>query len=267
MSFIEQLALHRSIRHFTDEDVPTPVIERLLAAAMRGSPSSGNFNAYSVVLTRDSERKRRLWELHRRQGAVAEAPLLLTFCADFHRFRRWLRLSGAPDNFDNFLGFLVAEIDAIILAQTFALAAEAEGLGICYLGTTLEATREIAEALSLPKTVFPAIALALGHPAEAPAARDRLPLSGILHEERYVEQDDAGIAAIYAEKERRGFERYAGEASRASLLQATGSANLAQFYMSELKYSPERIRLGARSLLDHLYETDFMNNGDEETNP
>ena len=57
---------------------------------------------------------------------VLEAPLLLPFCADFHRMRQWLRISDAADNFDNFMSFMIAAIDAILVSQNVALAAESE---------------------------------------------------------------------------------------------------------------------------------------------
>jgi nitroreductase len=44
----------------------------------------------------------------------------------------------------------VAGFDAIILAQTTALALESHGLGICYMGTTLHAMEQIADFLDCP---------------------------------------------------------------------------------------------------------------------
>ena len=67
---------------------------------------------------------------------VTEAPVLLTFCADFNRFNKWCLLNNAVPGYDNFLSFMTAAIDALLVAQTVCIAAEARGLGICYLGTT-----------------------------------------------------------------------------------------------------------------------------------
>jgi nitroreductase len=109
----------------------------VLEESLAGSSSSGNLNMVSVVRTRDPERKRRLHELHFAQPMVLQAPLVLTFCADSFRTRAWLAQRGARLGFADLISYHVAAFDAIILAQTTALALESHGLGICYLGTTL----------------------------------------------------------------------------------------------------------------------------------
>ena len=65
---------------------------------------------YSIVITRDRALRERLYEPHMQQDMVLDAPVLLTFCADFHRMRLWLELSEAKDGFDNFMSFMVAAI-------------------------------------------------------------------------------------------------------------------------------------------------------------
>jgi len=84
-----------------------------------------------MVITRDRERKERLYQLHGEQPMIREAPVLITFCADWYRTREWLKLRGARDNFNNLIGYLVASFDAMIVAQNVSLGFETEGLGIC----------------------------------------------------------------------------------------------------------------------------------------
>ena len=79
---------------------------------------------------------------------VIQAPLVLTFCADFNRFNKWCRQRKADPGYDNFLSFMTAAIDALLAAQNCALAAEAHGLGICYLGTTTYNADKIIEILA-----------------------------------------------------------------------------------------------------------------------
>ena len=66
---------------------------------------------------------------------VLQAPVHLTFCADFNRFNKWCEQRRATPGYDNYLSFFTAAIDALLVSQNVALAAEAHGLGICYLGT------------------------------------------------------------------------------------------------------------------------------------
>jgi hypothetical protein len=134
---------------------------------------------------------------------VTEAPVLLTFCADFNRFNKWCKLRKAEPGYNNFLSFMTAATDAIIAAQTTCIAAEAAGLGICYLGTTTYTANKIIELLKLPKGVVPVATISLGWPAETPDQVDRLPLEAVIHNEHYKDYDDQSIDSFYAGKESR----------------------------------------------------------------
>ena len=237
----ELLRSHRSIRRFKTDPIEPELIERICADAIQGSSSSGNLNTFALVLTEDPARKAKLCALHYEQPMIRQAPLLITFCADVHRTRRWLALREARDNFNNLQGFLVAAFDAIILAQSVALACEAHGLGICYLGTTIDAATEIARTLELPETCVPVTSLVVGYPDEAPARRDRLPLAAYLHRERYQPPADADLLDLYAEREIKGWQRYqALGPDMAAKMAEHGITSLAQFYTSDLKYAPAR---------------------------
>ena len=68
---------------------------------------------------------------------VTGAPVVLTFCADFRRTTLWAENRKAMPGYDNFLSFLNAATDALLYCQTFCNLAEEEGLGTCFLGTTI----------------------------------------------------------------------------------------------------------------------------------
>ena len=180
----ETINSHRSIRSYLEKEIPAEVVERILNAALRAS-SSGNMQSFSIIVTTDPELKKQLLEPHFNQSMVTAAPALLTFCADFHRMRQWLEISEAPANFDNFMSFMIASIDATLASQNAALAAESEGLGVCYLGTTLASCDRIAKILKCPENVVPVVGFTMGYPAEIPALRDRLPVNAITHRETY----------------------------------------------------------------------------------
>ncbi len=184
MTIINAIHQHRSIRKYKADPVSDELLTKILNAGLRAS-SSGNMQTYSIIVTRDLALRKRLYIPHKKQSMVLDAPVLLTFCADFHRMRHWLKISNAPDNFDNFMSFMVAAIDAILVSQNVALAAESEGLGICYMGSTLANCDEIGNILQLPNNVVPVVGFSLGYPDESPAPRDRLPLEGLVHYETY----------------------------------------------------------------------------------
>ena len=258
---LEAIHGHRSIRSYKSDPVPEELITKILEAGIRTS-SSGNMQTYSIIVTKDTALREKLSKPHFHQNMVLDAPVLVTFCADFHRMRRWLELRGAPDGFDNFMSFLVAAIDAVLVSQNVALAAESHGLGICYMGSTLASCDEIGRILELPDNVVPVTGFSLGWPDEAPELRDRLPLDGLVHQETYQNFSDERILEIYAEREHRGWERYMAHPELRKRVEEAGVENLAQLY-TKVKYSRESHQIFSRRVLQYLESQAFMNQGDE----
>jgi nitroreductase len=259
MTEISALLLrHRSIRSYKPDPIPAALVEQVLGDAIAGSSSSGNLNAVSMILTRDSERKRRLYDLHFEQGMILEAPLLVTFCADWFRTREWLKRRGARDNFGNLIGWHVAAFDAIILAQSVCLGFEAHGFGICYMGTTLHSMGEIADFLELPDTCLPVTTIVVGYPAEDPPKRDRLPLRAFLHDETYHRASEAELEAIYEQREVKGWARYMAHPELKAKVEELGVTSLAQFYTSEAKYDPDVFREDSEKLRRVLERKHFL---------
>jgi len=254
----ELLTRHRSIRRYKPDEIDPALVAAVCADAIAGGSSSGNLNSVSIVLTRDAARKRRLYELHFEQPMVLQAPLVVTFCADWFRTREWLKRRGARDNFNNFIGYHVAAFDAMIVAQNACLAFEARGLGICYMGTTLHSMTEIAEFLDLPDTCLPVTAIVVGYPDEDPDKRDRLPATAFVHDETYRRPTGDELEAIYARRERKGWERYMAMPDLKAAIEARGITSLAQFYTSEIKYDPDVFREDSAKLVALLEAKHFL---------
>ena len=132
---------------------------------------------------------------------IKNAPVVLTFCADLNRFSTWFKQREAEPGYNNFQSFMNATMDTLIVAQTFAMLAEEQGLGICYLGTTTYNPKEIIQTLNLPKLVFPITTLTVGYPDENPAQSDRLPIEAIIHQETYQEYTPEHINQYFSYKE------------------------------------------------------------------
>ena len=202
MKLLENILLERrSIRKYSAEDVDDATLNAILEMGCRAS-TTGNMQVYSIIVTRDSEMKKKLAPFHFNQKMIIEAPVTLTFCADFNRFNKWCRLRNAEPGYDNFLSFVTAAIDAVIVAQTVAIAAEAKEIGICYLGTTTYTANEIINALNLPAGVVPVTTITLGWPAEHPEQVERLPLEAVVHSEIYKDYSTDDINLYYAQKEK-----------------------------------------------------------------
>lgn len=197
---METTKLRRTIRRYQQRDVDEGLLDDLLFVASRVS-TMGNMQLYSVVVTRDMEKKTLLSPAHFNQPMVKEAPVVLTFCADFNRFSKWCVQREAQPGYDNFLSFMNAATDTLLLAEKFCSLAEEKGLGICYLGTTIYNAQQIIDALELPELVFPVTTVMVGWPDEYPQQVDRLPLESFVHKENYLEYTPEVIDSLYAYKE------------------------------------------------------------------
>ena len=257
MEVFEAIYKHTSIRKYKSDPVPEDILSEILAAGIRAS-SSGNMQAFSIIVTRDRAIREQLYVPHMEQSMVLDAPILLTFCADFNRMRKWLKLKDAPDNFDNFMSFMIAAIDATLVSQNVALAAEARGLGICYMGSTLANCDQVGKILELPKGVFPVVGFSLGYPDEDPPPRDRLPLEGVVHDEVYREYTDERVLEIYRKRDKDGWDRYMSDPRLRQRVEESGVKNLAQIYTA-LKYTRETHQEFSRTVLAYLKEQDFLN--------
>lgn len=253
---LETIHNHRSIRKFKRKNVSKDDLQTVLEAATKAS-TSGNMQAYSIIVTREGERKEKMIKAHFEQSVFSDAPLFLTFCADFHRMREWIKLRNAANNFDNYMSFMIATIDAVLASQNAALAAESLGLGVCYLGTTLASAKEIGEVLDLPEHVIPVVGFALGHPDEKPEERKRLPLEAIVHEEKYTHVSKSKLGDFYQEKEVLGIKRYLKNKAMAERIKSHPEINLAQIY-TEIKYTEESHQKYSMDLLNYLSEQKFL---------
>ena len=197
---MQTINTRRSIRRFQDKDVDNTLLTRLIKEAER-TQTMGNLQLYSVVVTRSEELKAKLAPAHFNQPMVTGAPVVLTFCADYRRTTLWAEQRQATPGYDNPLSFVNAMTDALLFCQTFCNLAEEEGLGCCFLGTTVYQPQSIIDTLQLPELVFPVATITLGWPDENPPLSDRLPVSTIIHEETFHDYSVADIDKAYAYKE------------------------------------------------------------------
>ena len=197
---MESLKSRRTIRKYQRKEISDTLLNDLLTMACRAS-TCGNMQLYSIVVTRDADGKASLAPAHFYQPMVTEAPVVLTFCIDLHRFSRWCELRKAEPGYNNFEWFITGAIDALLAAQTFCNAAEEKGLGICYLGTTTYNPQQIIDALKLPSLVFPIATITVGWPDEHPVQTDRLPLEGVVHQGVYHDYTEEDINRLFAYKE------------------------------------------------------------------
>ena len=246
------LKTRRTVRKYTQQPVTDELLNRLLSDAAR-TQTMGNLQLYSVVVTRDAAMKQRLAPAHFNQPMVAEAPVVLTICADFRRTTDWCLQRDAAPGYDNMLSFMNAATDALLFCQTFCCMAEEIGLGLCFLGTTVYMPQLIIEALQLPQLVFPVATLTVGWPAETPLPTDRLPLESFVHQETYQPYTPERINTFYSPKEELEENRH--------FVEINSKQTLAQVF-TDIRYTKKDNEAMSQNLLNVLYKQGFLKDGD-----
>ena len=245
---MKSINTRRSIRKYSDREVSDELLHRLLSEAMR-TQTMGNLQLYSVVVTRGDEMKRRLAPAHFNQPMVTGAPVVLTFCADTRRTSLWAENRQAVPGYDNVLSYQNAATDTLLFCQTFCNLAEEEGLGCCFLGTTVYMPQMIIDVLKLPRLVMPVATITLGWPGEQPPLSDRLPLDAVIHDETYTDYTPESIDRFYKEKE-------SLEENR-EFVRVNNKQTLAQVY-TDCRYTKKDNEAMSKTLVEALRKQGFM---------
>ena len=245
---MKNLLTRTSIRKYSDKPVEEALLDRLMNEAAR-TQTMGNLQLYSVVVTRSDEMKRKLAPAHFNQPMVTEAPVVLTICADFHRTSVWARQRKAVPGYNNFLSFVNGAIDALLYTQTLCNLMNEEGLGYCYIGTTVYMPQMIIDTLNLPQQVVPLATLTVGWPAEKPQQTDRLPLDSFVHREIYHDYTADDINRYYQLKE--------SLEENQNFCKINNKETLAQIF-TDIRYTKKDNEAMSAGLLEVLRKQGFM---------
>jgi len=191
---IDLLCSHRSIRAFTEQSIDDAQRSAIIAAAQAASTSSF-LQCSSIVRITDREMRDTLVELTGGQAWVAAAPEFWVFCADFNRHQQI-----CPDaQLGRAEQLLLGCVDTALMAQNAMVAAESLGLGGVFIGGIRNSIAEVTELLGLPKFVLPLFGFCVGHPADNPDVKPRMPQAMLVHENRYHDVDQAVLAEYDAQ--------------------------------------------------------------------
>lgn len=146
------LQTRRSVRAFTDADVETEVLDRIFSIC-RFAPTSMHSQSYDFIVVANRDVLAKLAAVRGSSSApIGRAPLAVAVTGDPAR-------SGAH------------RVDADIAAYHFMLAARAEGLGTCWIGSMDRP--DVKAMLGVPEDRFVATVTPLGYPAERPEPKQR----------------------------------------------------------------------------------------------
>ena len=180
---IDTILHHRSMRKFTDKEVPDELIETIVRAGQQ-APFTGQM--YSVIVCRDKEKKDKVAQY---MGLVDKAPVFMLFCADFRRLEKFIAAKGRKNVMEEIALLVFGVEDVAYMAQNLVTAAESLGLGTCFLGGALW-IEDLVEIFDLPERVIPIVGMVLGWPDQDPPVRPRIPVQCVLHYESYHDMTD-----------------------------------------------------------------------------
>ena len=164
---IKLLEKRRSLRSFSSEPIEKEVLDKMKRLTLR-APSAGNMNMYSIIEVTDPEIKKELATLCDNQMMIAKAPGVWIFVADMERWFNWMKKGGSAERIGKPVrqpgigDFHLCMQDAIITAHNAVIAAEALGMGSCYIGDVIENYEKMQKLLNLPSLAAPAAMIIFG---------------------------------------------------------------------------------------------------------
>ena len=190
---------HVTIRSFTDEPIPSKMLNTILEGGRR-SPTSSNMQAYSVIVIKNPIVKQELAVLAGNQKHVETCPVMLAFCADLHRLGTACQMHDVKMT-NNLETFLISTIDASLMGMSVQTGAESFGIGAVMIGAMRNHPEKVAELLGLPHGVYVVFGMCLGWPIveKIPRQKPRLPRELVIHEEQYAKDDSSTIISSHDE--------------------------------------------------------------------
>lgn len=167
-AFFDLLEKRRSIRAFKKDKIDDPKLEKILGACNM-APSSGGLQTFEIYQVKNKEMREKLVAVAKDQTFLAEAPLLLVFCANplrsVERFGKRSELFSVQD--------------ASIATAYAQLTVHVLGLSTVWIGAFDES--KVSEILHLPQGQRPVAILPIGYENEKPKEKITRGIKDILH--------------------------------------------------------------------------------------
>ena len=150
MDMYDVMRTRRSVRAYRPDPIPNEVLARVLDAA-RIAPSGSNRQPTRLIVVQEWETKQKLVPLCHNQAFIATAPYIVVACGRDIKYNR-----------GEWMGRYAMIVDVAIAVDHLTLAARAEGLGTCWIGSFNNAG--LKEFFGLPKEVDVVALTPLGYP-------------------------------------------------------------------------------------------------------
>lgn len=197
---------HRSIRKYKDKEVSQEIVDTIISCAQM-APTSGHLQQYTIIEVKGTRKRNFLAEIAGAQKWVVEAPLVLLFCADLNRGKKYFDVSE-KELFSSVESYTVAVVDTSLAMQNAFVAAESMGLGGVAVGGIRNDVDALSKEFELPDMVAPLYLLCLGYPDDDPGLKPRLPKEEIhkidfyddRNQDENIEKFNATVKDYYIER-------------------------------------------------------------------
>ena len=170
MDFFEVINARHSIRKYAETPVEEEKLQIILKTAAK-APSTVDLQGYDIYVVRSLEQRKDMVRAANGQGFLAEAPIILVFCANPARSAVWYKKRGET----------LYSVQEATIACTYAmLAAKALGLDTVWVGAFDEAV--VQDIVHIPLTLRPVALLPVGYAAKQSGIRPQRALGDIVHE-------------------------------------------------------------------------------------
>ncbi len=163
--------MRTSVRGYKPDSVEEEKLNRILDAA-RLAPSGKNGQPWIFIVVKDAETKQKLVPACKNQKFLSEAPIVVVVCG---------REEEAYQKMGGYWNSLPVDIG--ITLEHLMLAAEAEGLGTCWIGAFQE--EEVRDILGVPGEVKIVALTPVGYASDKKVVRPRKTLEEIVMYERW----------------------------------------------------------------------------------
>jgi len=188
-NILNLLNQHRSIRQFTDQPLTAEEVTTLVTAAQHAATSTFA-QQYSIISITDPAIKQELGDITGHHWLEKSGHYFM-LVADQHRNLKIAEATHADTTIlRSFDKFLASTFDVAIAAEAIVTAGESMGLGSTIMGSILNHSQRVITLLNLPELTFPLLGIAIGHPAEQPGLKPRLPQPLMHFSNQYALPDD-----------------------------------------------------------------------------
>ena len=168
MELYEAMEKRYSVREYQDRPVEPDKLRRVLDAG-RIAPSARNAQEWKFLVVQDADLRRRMAR-RAEQPLLAKAPVVVAVVStDPERVMR----CGVP----------AGPVDCAIAIDHMTLAAVAEGLGTCWIGSFDQDA--CCELTDVPPSAQIVELMVLGYPADSPGPKSRKSLDEVVCYERF----------------------------------------------------------------------------------